>query len=287
MKKFSIISILILPLFFAFSCASDEDDDDTEKNNTVSEYSDTDRTDTSSTSDDQDKTDTGNSGNSADSGETDSSDSGSNPDTGSSDTAADNTDSTSDSDNHLSDNDTDDADSVGNSTDDPADSATDNDIEPTPDNDGQDTDLPECDTPSCTDSENSLIWSGKTTATYNWNDSKKYCENQGNGWRLPTIDELRTLIQNCSETAAEGACKVKAGCLKESCYETNFCLSKNCPTRNDGSYSRLGDSEYLWSSSEMEGNANRAWYINFKFAAIGSSDKSRSDLAYTRCVKNQ
>ena len=273
MKKFFILWVLILSLLFAFSCSSDEEKEELDQG-------DADKTDTASTSGDQDKTDTADSandsGDSADSDRTDSSDSDSSPDTDASDTEADSTDSADNSDNPLPDDGSD-------STDD---SATDNDTETAPDDDGH---FQECSDPSCTDSGNGLIWSGKTTATYSWSDSKNYCENQGNGWRLPTIDELRTLVLNCAETATNGACNVKEGCLNDSsdCYSATYCVSKNCPTRNDGSYSRLGDTGYLWSSSEMEGNANRAWYINFKFAAIGSSDKSRSDLAYTRCVKNQ
>ena len=286
MKKFFILWVLILSLFFAFACSSDEEKEELDQG-------DTGKTDTASTSNDSDKTDTADSandaGDSADSVETDSSDSGSSPDTGASDTeadstdSADNTDSTGDSDTPQPDNDS------GNTepADDSGDSAADSDTGTAPDDDGQLPELPECDTPSCTDSENSLIWSGKTTATYNWSDSKSYCENQGGGWRLPTIDELRTLVLNCAETATNGACNVKEGCLKDSspCYVTANCMSKNCPTRNDGSYSRLGDTDYLWSSSETDGDASRAWYLNFKFAAIGSSEKKDKERAYTRCVK--
>ncbi|MBO4441296.1 DUF1566 domain-containing protein [bacterium] len=49
-----------------------------------------------------------------------------------------------------------------------------------------------------------LIWSARSSGYMVWNDAKNYCnsllEGYYNDWRLPTISELRTLIQNCSNT---------------------------------------------------------------------------------------
>lgn len=64
-----------------------------------------------------------------------------------------------------------------------------------------------------------LSWSDKAIEKMNWDDAIKYCEDLGG--RLPTIDELRTLIQNCPATETGGECGVTEGCLKISC-QTNI-----------------------------------------------------------------
>lgn len=278
MKKFFMFALLVSTALFVFSCISDDDEkemiDEGLTDTTPGGYTDGDTDSGSDTlpetaENDPDTTDTA-----SEPGESDS-------DT--SDTATqdnDTTDSTGDADTTSEQPDT------SATDDDPSDSG-----DTAPDNDNApQTDLPECGkgtTFPCEDPSNHWIWSDKTASTSNWNEGKNHCESMGSGWELPSIDDLRTLVLNCTETAPNGSCNVKEGCLNDSsdCYTATDCVSKNCPTKTDGSYSKLGDTGYLWSSSEMEGNSNRAWYLNFKFAAIGSSDKSATDLAYTRCVK--
>lgn len=286
MKKFLALSLLALTALFVFSCVSDDDEKETIDDGQI---------DTTPGRNNDGDTDSGSdtlpepSENDADKTDTDSTDTTQDPDdgdSGTSDTAApdnDITDSGNDADTTPEQPDTaDSADDTDNPSSDDGDSASDNDNEPI-------SGLPECAKNSdaaCEDPSTHLIWSEKTASPSSWTSAKNHCEGKGEGWQLPTIDDLRTLVLGCDETAPNGACGVKEGCLSESpCYSSTYCVSKNCPTRNDGAYSIFGDTCYLWSSSEMDGDSNRAWYLNFKFAAIGSSDKSTSDLAYTRCVK--
>lgn len=74
--------------------------------------------------------------------------------------------------------------------------------------------LPECSPTSgtpCMDSESGLIWSSRSAdaVEVTWYNAGSYCENLGEGgytgWRVPNIDELRTLLIS-SRVAAE--CKV-------------------------------------------------------------------------------
>ena len=131
-----------------------------------------------------------------------------------------------------------------------------------------------------------LLWSEKADKM-NWNNAKKYCENLNEGglenWRLPDIDELRTLIQNCSGTATGGACKAseKNNCLSGECWTSENCAS--CSPDSSGKYSKLGDTGWLWSSSTTSDNVVDAWGVNFDSAVCGR--KLRKTLTYNfRCV---
>ncbi|MBO4712197.1 DUF1566 domain-containing protein [bacterium] len=63
-----------------------------------------------------------------------------------------------------------------------------------------------------------LQWSEKAPNSMTWYEAKQYCENLDedghNDWRLPNIDELRTLIK-APETISGGKCQIseKAGKL--------------------------------------------------------------------------
>ena len=136
----------------------------------------------------------------------------------------------------------------------------------------------------CLDAASGLIWSAKPSLSKIWSEAEFYCENlEENGmknWRLPNIDELRTLVQECSGSVTGGGCKVSdaRNCLSyDSCWSTS-CL---CKFDESGKYSKFGDLGGLWSSSEM-GNEG-AWYINFYEAKIVDDHKQSSHGA--RCVR--
>ena len=120
-----------------------------------------------------------------------------------------------------------------------------------------------------------------------WNDAVSYCENLEEGgyddWRLPDINELRTVIQNCEATQTGGTCAVSDpnhlsysegdGCSCEAVYDTA------------GYYSRLGDGDFtLWSSSVMTDMDSYAWYAGFLQANVTYNYKSNS--RNVRCVRS-
>lgn len=139
-----------------------------------------------------------------------------------------------------------------------------------------------------------LNWSTRSDEKMNYEEAKEYCknlnENDYNDWRMPNIDELRTLVQN-RKTATGGGCKVseKNSCLYPKCWSF-----KTCAEACDGSwdrcepynffniYSKLEDHDiWLWSSSLVK--TNMAWGINFGLGAISGTDKDSSN--YIRCVR--
>lgn len=123
----------------------------------------------------------------------------------------------------------------------------------------------------CKDSSSGLMWSEKGDRAYfNWNVwefADDWCNSLYDGgfgdWHLPTIDELRTLIQNCSSTEPGGSCPVS---------ETRGMLSQEyagqCTGCGTGGFSKMGDKDNLWSSSGVAGDSDYAWYVSFARGAI-------------------
>ena len=148
-------------------------------------------------------------------------------------------------------------------------------------------DIPECgENPTfpCTDTVSGLIWSAKAPLSKIWSDAAFYCENLEEAgvkkWRLPNIDELRTLVQDCYGTVTGGECRVsdERNCLSyDSCWSM-FCL---CEFDDGGKYSKFNDLDGLWSLSEA--GTEGAWYINFYEAKIVDDEKQSSHGV--RCVK--
>ena len=155
--------------------------------------------------------------------------------------------------------------------------------------------LPECsasNTGPCYDSTSHLTWSKKADTTYDWSDAGTYCDNLTEGgysdWRLPNISELRTLIQNCSETQMPGgSCGVidtgnsSTSCLSSSCWTESACYS--CSSDSTGWHSKFGDTGWFWSSSTLSDRTGYAWSVYFN----GGSVYGRSNYAdyYVRCVR--
>ena len=98
----------------------------------------------------------------------------------------------------------------------------------------------------------SLIWSVKSSNKLNWQEAKDYCQNlterEQSDWHLPTIEELRNLIQSCPGTVKGGSCAVSETCAG------GYCLDESCQAcsqETDGSYSKLGDTNQLWSATSV------------------------------------
>ena len=161
--------------------------------------------------------------------------------------------------------------------------------------------LPECSTSNtgpCYDSTSHLMWSEKTTST--WQGAVYHCTNlnssnyggYSSGWRLPTISELRTLIKNCSGTQMPGgSCGVidtgnsSTSCLVSSCWTEETCYS--CSYDSTGGHSKFGDISWFWSSSIRSDSPSYAWIVCFSDGRVYGDDIGYLDHGnYVRCVRN-
>lgn len=147
--------------------------------------------------------------------------------------------------------------------------------------------------PTWTDPVTGLVWQDPPSerAITGWNAAKAYCSQNepglpGDGWHLPTIGDLRSLVRGCPNMETAGSCGVTATCTREAlCYAK--CLP--CPTDggpDDGCYrdpALSGDCHCLWSSSFDPDYAGTATVLCFPSA--GLSTFWTDFHARVRCVR--
>lgn len=131
-------------------------------------------------------------------------------------------------------------------------------------------------------------WSEKSEYL-TWKEAKKYCdsltENGYSDWRLPTIDELRTIVSNCSPVIPGGSCKISSNKNKlSSKHFSSDCES--CSAFDE--HSRISDgwdadSDWLWSSSSVSDYSNYVWGIDFFDAELNKLSKNEEYEA--RCYR--
>ncbi len=131
---------------------------------------------------------------------------------------------------------------------------------------------------------NGLNWSDKKVPDnhggYTWQEAKDYCASIGG--RLPTISELRTLIQNCNGTVTGGACAVTDSCLSRLyCWNEYGCLK--C-FGDSVQHSVFDDTGTSWSSSVQSDMTDSVWVVDFDYNGIEAIWK-HSSLGYVRCVR--
>ncbi|MBO4697764.1 MAG: DUF1566 domain-containing protein, partial [Lachnospiraceae bacterium] len=118
-----------------------------------------------------------------------------------------------------------------------------------------------------------------------WDDAAAYCANLTyggkTGWRLPDIDELRTLIQSCAGTQTGGSCGITAECLSFSdCWNSQDCDS--CSSNSTGGHSKFRDTDELWSSSVLSDYSDRRWGVDF---GKGNLVSLVQNYYHVRCVR--
>ena len=135
-----------------------------------------------------------------------------------------------------------------------------------------------------------LVWSNRSPGRMDWEEAETYCktlsEDDFTDWKLPNIDELRTLIQNHSGTQTGGTCLVSE--------KARGNYTNDCEGKKGNNFSKLGDVVWLWSSSLLPGSMGggivsnmlyHAWGVNFENGRVATAS-GRSGRAYVRCVRD-
>ena len=137
---------------------------------------------------------------------------------------------------------------------------------------------------------NGLDWSDASGKKMFTGEAVEYCENLGG--RLPTISELRTLVQNCPATETGGECKVTDNCLSYDDCRNDACDGCEYDKDHSGKYSISGDNYYLWSSSSrlvsQSVDTSYVWFMNFCYGEVELNIPGHYlfDGAYVRCVRS-
>ncbi len=144
------------------------------------------------------------------------------------------------------------------------------------------------------DSTSGLCWQNPpSSSTMFASDAVTHCEDMTfgghNDWRLPDIDELRSLIRGCEVNGSDGACGVTdPGCLnKGTCRDgCTSCAERGGPGKEgcywDGAIDGPCTSKF-WSSSTVEADSEKVWFVNF---ADGDVSFNPGNSGYSvRCVR--
>jgi len=129
----------------------------------------------------------------------------------------------------------------------------------------------------------------------NFTEATAFCEDFDlggyNDWRIPNIDELRSLIRGCAVNEPPGACGVTAqapACLDPGCSNTCGECSENAGPAAGGCYWDVALSNRcsnpLWSSSPLGTSLDSHWLIHFAIAGLMSHGTTDS-TNLVRCVR--
>jgi len=105
------------------------------------------------------------------------------------------------------------------------------------------------------DQTSGLLWQQKLDpGSYTWAAAARYCAGLGAGWRLPSLTEMQTIVDDGKEFPA-----------------VNTTAFPDTPA------------EDFWTGTAEAGSSASAWYVDFYY---GASDRDVADREYrVRCVK--
>jgi len=151
-----------------------------------------------------------------------------------------------------------------------------------------------CDDAVCVDPTTGLSWQNPPDdVARTWADAVAYCQGlalRGGGWRLPKIQELRSVIKGCPNTALGGACQATdptcttracmAGC--DQCDTTIINNVIVCLWAPGLAGSCSGAH---WSSTDYADSIDPgAWYVDYGHGAFVHG-YLRSQRLHVRCVR--
>lgn len=157
--------------------------------------------------------------------------------------------------------------------------------------DGTNLVIEECPEGSWHDTEHHLCWENPQSLQAEFIDeAEAHCDNlslDGLEWRIPTIDELRSVIRGCPFTELGGPC--------DNTFMNDYCVGCQLLLGPDqrGCYGVAelnGDCYFFWSSSfenarDVSPDSYRFWVVNFSTAAV-SLQLDVVGYYYVRCVRD-
>ncbi|RJO70448.1 MAG: choice-of-anchor D domain-containing protein [Myxococcales bacterium] len=144
------------------------------------------------------------------------------------------------------------------------------------------------------DGETKLIWVNDPAYIvneYSYYASETYCDNLGLGniatWRLPTVDELRSLFVSCTELMTDGACGIRETCTANEAPCKTGCTGCGGPCHWPSGMLGNCDNRYYLSSTLGGSCAWRVCYNPGQIYYYGSPSLGDAwSLDSTRCVAN-
>ena len=146
----------------------------------------------------------------------------------------------------------------------------------------------------CVDRVYDLEWQKEPSESYmKWSAAVSYCENLNydskTDWRLPNINELRSLIVNCPVNEFGGECGISD--------PKNLIISSvECKCGNTGGpFSAINNETtsenyfgMMWSNSTKSDETGFAWVIQYSDGSVGFVEKETTDTyVFTRCVRGE
>ncbi|MCC6157242.1 MAG: DUF1566 domain-containing protein [Deltaproteobacteria bacterium] len=143
------------------------------------------------------------------------------------------------------------------------------------------------------DPDSGLMWENPPMIHSNhWEGAIDDCESLSLGgfddWRLPSIDELRSLIRGCPATMPDGECGVTDSCTETSC-SNDACdgCERYAGPGNDGLYmpdELQGVGSLYWSSTTISDWDTKAFGVNFEYGMVNGDDKMNG-IPNVLCVR--
>jgi hypothetical protein len=138
-----------------------------------------------------------------------------------------------------------------------------------------------------------------SSETRSWDDAAAYCDALEWGghdkWKLPSIDQLRSLIRGCADTEyPDGSCGIEQACsydqdndIEDTCND-DACNPSECVLgygpNSEGNYlPETLNTGLFWSSSQS--TEDQAYYVHFRRAAVLRNMKFLDFINHVRCIK--
>lgn len=127
------------------------------------------------------------------------------------------------------------------------------------------------------DADSKLVWQTVgTQRMVEWQAASDACDTLTlcghSDWHLPTIQELRSTLRNCSATQTAGSCSVTESCLAEMCA-TAACAGCGSGDHAPAQLSNMGVPVW-WSSSARSDASSEVWTVDISQASVQPTNKT-------------